>query len=499
MNGSGGSQPLLGWFPEEVKQIEEASVAPTVVSVVPAFSIAGEDAGPGETTVDAGRPTSSQAAKVRKMAAESSLEQLCEEQRKALQAGHQRVVALQEEVTQVKMKALKKLREQDTAQHALQLRVHMLEAEKAGLQREQISKMGTPAGSASGTQAPNLESVATPGMAGAGVDGRRVPMLQEKVKQQAAELLRQRAACEAAGHDVRRLQERVDSLQQARLDAEAEAEQLRADLRLAKRASAAPQSVAPENADILLLREELSESEVALKRTSAERDTALEQVELQAKEVTREREASAASVKQLAEVARDAEAEAKSVRAQLASVRQKARELLEQKDAEVAALQLQLRRMHSQDERLKEGPTGDEVTGVPTGLDAHAEERGPRAGDGRAATGRESRVNGGPAKAPGDGRDSGTEPQPPPVSGAAEPSSADVNALHQYAAMQARLESELQQERTERQLAQRQLREATAALGQRQRNAVLQACVSLVVPWHEPHAHACRPGRVRAC
>ena len=466
------SQPLLAgnWFPEELGSQTKAKQSSGPVAG-PAFSITpSEDAGVSETV-----PTASTTG--RRPATDETLERLCEEQRKALHAGQKRVVALEEEISQVKMKALKKLREQDTALNELRAKVLALEAEKTELRRDLSSDVKV-AGTANGMPR-SLTKAATPGTIGD--DTIRVPMLQEKVKQQAADLMRQRAACDTAVQDVCRLQRRVDVLQQARLEAETETAQLHSERRMAQRCSTASQSRASmSDADILKLREQLAASVIDLHRAGVERDEAVEQASLLTKEAANLREHSAqlqlgeAARMEQAEAAQAAEADAKSARDQLASMRQKARELLEQKDADLAGLQHQLRR----------------ALAVPSQREHSQEMPGEAAGSSQLAMGVSEPIEDTRSYA-----QNGGDLGPSAVgSSASEATSIDVSTLHQYAALQARLESELQQERSQKQQAQRQLREATASLGQGQRNAVLQASAgqSRARDAHS-HTHVVRP------
>ncbi|KAL1504563.1 hypothetical protein AB1Y20_008360 [Prymnesium parvum] len=330
---------------------------------------------------------------------------------------HARIAALEDEVAQTKLRALRKLREQEATIHELEQQVAALQAERTILRREIFEAQR-------GAQTPVAVPPPTPAAADAATAGcardvRRREMLRDKVALQAAELLRERAAHDAASREVERLQRRLHEAQAARQQAEGLAEELQAEIRVASRRTLSPSAGAPTRP----AREEAVRVSEEAVRAREERDDAAGIVLRVQEELEEVRRVSAEEVRQARADAAAADAklllaaaDVKTLKAQLASVRQKAREMLEQKDGEIAALHR--RRLHSH------------AHGGHEGAGAKAEEEAPP------GTPRADRTTRGP------------------------PSSSGLDELRQYAVLQARLEAEVQRERARSHELQQQLQAA---------------------------------------
>ena len=203
--------------------------------------------------LDEPAPAPSAAAPVPATPGKPALDVLCAQQRRALEAGEQRIRALVEELNSTKLKALKRMREKDEQIASLEAALKTAHAKESAMQLE-IARLRT-SGDAKAQEpvavAPLVEegaaaaaagTVAANGAGGAAPDasGARVKMLMVKVTEQAAELHRERSLRTAAEKASAAAEEVAAELREALATARAAAEREAAEARSLRRAPQTP-------------------------------------------------------------------------------------------------------------------------------------------------------------------------------------------------------------------------------------------------------------------
>ena len=203
--------------------------------------------------LDEPAPAPSAAAPVPATPGKPALDVLCAQQRRALEAGEQRIRALVEELNSTKLKALKRMREKDEQIASLEAALKTAHAKESAMQLE-IARLRT-SGDAKAQEpvavAPLVEegaaaaaagTVAANGAGSAASDasGARVKMLMVKVTEQAAELHRERSLRTAAEKASAAAEEVATELREALATARAAAEREAAEARSLRRAPQTP-------------------------------------------------------------------------------------------------------------------------------------------------------------------------------------------------------------------------------------------------------------------
>lgn len=428
-------------------------------------------------------------------------------------AASAQVTALQEELHSTKLRALRKIKEQEASLEELRSSLLMISSEKAALQA-QLSQAQLAASSSAAAAPPatpvasSLNGSQTPATgaphAVLGDDAERVRLMQHKISAQARALQGERLARQQADRAWRTTQAEAAQLREALAVAEADASEARSELRLAVRTAAQgrqqvpsgrpapdqPYIVSPDgqgngNARALpatpqghaaQAQHESGELVAAVRHSSNNVDQlrgalpeavlrqAMEEAKRAAAEeaagaaAAAEREAAAAAEREAAAVLRAEHAEArallqaaaaKKAEALLRDTKAKARELLEGKEKEVGALQAQLR-------ASREGSAAAVAAGGPGVLSSEGAAAALTAPAEGANAGDHSSLQ--PAGA-GDGRDAvlATRVTRSLLEGVDETIARD---LRQHAALQASLDREraaLAQERAARAEAERRM------------------------------------------
>ena len=198
-------------------------------------------------------PAPSAAAPVPVTPGKPALDVLCAQQRRALEAGEQRIRALVEELNSTKLKALKRMREKDEQIASLEAALKTAHAKESAMQLENArlrtsgdAKAQEPVAVAplieEGAAAAAAGTVAANGAGGAASDasGARVKMLMVKVTEQAAELHRERSLRTAAERASAAAEETAAELREALATARAAAEREAAEARSLRRAPQTP-------------------------------------------------------------------------------------------------------------------------------------------------------------------------------------------------------------------------------------------------------------------
>lgn len=317
-----------------------------------------------------------------------------------------RVLALQEELNSTKLRALRKIKEQE-ASHKLTMVV--ASQEKAALQAQlSQARMATASGLAMpGTPAPSAaaRSSATPatGTAAASDVGRRAALLQSKVTALAHELRLEKLARQHAEGAEREAKAEAAALLESSASAEASATEARSELRLALLASAAAQEAAQQVAARAApqapaqrrhqqeraedqrhpapscvidaragWREALPELLLRRELESAERAVAEAVVEAGA---ARQREQAELAAANDAEARAEVHAAgARKAQAMLVETKAKARQLLEQKELELASMK----------DKLNLALSSSAVSRSAVEHGSSSDERSPRTGQARA-------------------------------------------------------------------------------------------------------------------
>lgn len=461
------------------------------------------------------------------------LDALCEQQRRALEAGEERVRALVEELNQTKLKALKRLRAQEetiagleaslkqarSKESALQLENARLRASKPDAKPQENSPAAataataatpappppaTPAPAAGTTRTPHQQGVAagaadsaalaaaaaaaaTPAQTGS----RREAMLVAKVTEQAAELHRERAARLAAERAAAASDEVAAALRQSLVAAEAAAERSSAESRSLSsslRRASAMQSpphrsvagAATPATSVPGAAAGVEDGGLAWRRLEARLEAA---EAARAKAVAAFKGASMAAT-EATERADEIEANLGEARLALATAeaaRDAAAEEARDAKAEAKQVKLKARALLGQQEEEMRRRT------LPPGATA------PLPAGGAATNGAEPETPAPPQlHAPAPAPLPLPEPEPEPPTGSAEASdvkdgqggpgasllvaeSADeVTALHRFATAQARMQSEVTMERSRRQTLEGELSAAQHDLHELRQQAVLE-------------------------
>ena len=203
--------------------------------------------------LDEPAPAPSAAAPVPATPGKPALDVLCAQQRRALEAGEQRIRALVEELNSTKLKALKRMREKDEQIASLEAALKTAHAKESAMQLENArlrtsgdAKAQEPVAVAplieEGAAAAAAGTVAANGAGGAASDasGARVKMLMVKVTDQAAELHRERSLRTAAERASAAAEEAAAELRETLATARAAAEREAAEARALRRAPQTP-------------------------------------------------------------------------------------------------------------------------------------------------------------------------------------------------------------------------------------------------------------------
>ena len=288
-------------------------------------------------------PAPSAAAPVPVTPGKPALDVLCAQQRRALEAGEQRIRALVEELNSTKLKALKRMREKDEQLASLEAALKTAQAKESAMQLEnaRLRTSGDSKALEPVAVAPLIEEGAA--AVASEASGARVKMLMVKVTEQAAELHRERSLRAAAERASAEAEEAAAELRESLATARAAAEREAAEARALRRAPQTPaHSQVPQTPTTghgvrgLEARVEAAEAARAQLASSWKAAAAAAAKELRRAE---EAEAALAEARQAlatAEAAREeAAAEAREAKAEAKQVKQKARALLGQQEEEM--------------------------------------------------------------------------------------------------------------------------------------------------------------------
>ena len=288
-------------------------------------------------------PAPSAAAPVPVTPGKPALDVLCAQQRRALEAGEQRIRALVEELNSTKLKALKRMREKDEQLASLEAALKTAQAKESAMQLEN-ARLRT-SGDAKALEPVAVAPLIEEGAAAVASEasGARVKMLMLKVTEQAAELHRERSLRAAAERASAVAEEAAAELRESLATARAAAEREAAEARALRRAPQTPaHSQVPQTPTTghgvrgLEARVEAAEAARAQLASSWKAAAAAAAKELRRAE---EAEAALAEARQAlatAEAAREeAAAEAREAKAEAKQVKQKARALLGQQEEEM--------------------------------------------------------------------------------------------------------------------------------------------------------------------
>ena len=288
-------------------------------------------------------PAPSAAAPVPVTPGKPALDVLCAQQRRALEAGEQRIRALVEELNSTKLKALKRMREKDEQLASLEAALKTAQAKESAMQLEN-ARLRT-SGDAKALEPVAVTPLIEEGAAAVASEasGARVKMLMVKVTEQAAELHRERSLRAAAERASAVAEEAAAELRESLATARAAAEREAAEARALRRAPQTPaHSQVPQTPTTghgvrgLEARVEAAEAARAQLASSWKAAAAAAAKELRRAE---EAEAALAEARQAlatAEAAREeAAAEAREAKAEAKQVKQKARALLGQQEEEM--------------------------------------------------------------------------------------------------------------------------------------------------------------------
>ena len=288
-------------------------------------------------------PAPSAAAPVPVTPGKPALDVLCAQQRRALEAGEQRIRALVEELNSTKLKALKRMREKDEQLASLEAALKTAQAKESAMQLEN-ARLRT-SGDAKALEPVAVTPLIEEGAAAVASEasGARVKMLMVKVTEQAAELHRERSLRAAAERASAEAEEAAAELRESLATARAAAEREAAEARALRRAPQTPaHSQVPQTPTTghgvrgLEARVEAAEAARAQLASSWKAAAAAAAKELRRAE---EAEAALAEARQAlatAEAAREeAAAEAREAKAEAKQVKQKARALLGQQEEEM--------------------------------------------------------------------------------------------------------------------------------------------------------------------
>lgn len=287
--------------------------------------------------LDEPAPAPSAAAPVPATPGKPALDVLCAQQRRALEAGEQRIRALVEELNSTKLKALKRMREKDEQLASLEAALKTAQAKESAMQLEN-ARLRT-SGDAKALEPVAVTPLIEEGAAAVASEasGARVKMLMVKVTEQAAELHRERSLRAAAERASAEAEEAAAELRESLATARAAAEREAAEARALRRAPQTPaHSQVPQTPTTghgvrgLEARVEAAEAARAQLASSWKAAAAAAAKELRRAE---EAEAALAEARQAlatAEAAREeAAAEAREAKADAKQVKQKARALLD--------------------------------------------------------------------------------------------------------------------------------------------------------------------------